>query len=341
MGKITGATALINLNFDLMRKAGINALRYSFGFPFGEDGKTPGKRFMDVIEGARKLRKEGFELLGSTFGQGSYCYDPEEKRTKWVSSVPESIGGYDSEEFYAAAEAAAEYLGRECAELCQYWQVANEPDITIFKGDMTDEQNVRFLISIAKGLKKGNPDAKPGINISFMTPYSEWLLSELYQRADTPFEYVGLDGYMGSWQPGGPDDWIWYIDKAHDITGKPVIINEWGYSTLQSGPNPDPDGKRYYNQRVCQSKEWIHVWKNQHNPEEQADYIRECMKIFAEHPAVIGEFFFRWSDTETCWQCGDPMCPAECAWGIVDVHGNPKPGYYALKESYEKYFKGL
>ena len=78
--------------------------------------------------------------------------------------------------------------------------------------------------------------------------------------------------------------------------------------------------------------------ENGHNPEEQADYIRECMKIFAEHPAVIGEFFFRWSDTETCWQCGDPLCPAECAWGIVDVHGNPKPGYYALKESYEKYF---
>ena len=33
MRKITGATAHINLNFDLMRKAGINALRYGFSFP--------------------------------------------------------------------------------------------------------------------------------------------------------------------------------------------------------------------------------------------------------------------------------------------------------------------
>ncbi len=339
MRKITGATAHINLNFDLMRKAGINALRYGFGFPFEEDGKTPGKRFMDAVDGAVKLRKQGFQLLGSTFGPGSYRYDPEKKRTTWVSSIPESIGGYDSDEFYIVAEAAGEFLGRECAELCEYWQVANEPDIDIFKGDMTDEQSVRFLISVAKGLKKGNPNAKPGINLGFMTPYSEWLLRELYQIPDTPFEYIGLDGYMGSWQPGGPSDWLWYIDKAYDITGKPVIINEWGYSTLQSGPNPDPGGKRHYNQSVCRNKAWEHVWKNGHNPEEQADYIRECMKIFAGHPAVIGEFFFRWSDTETCWQCGDPLCPAECAWGIVDVHGNPKPGYYALKESYEKYFK--
>ena len=138
---------------------------------------------------------------------------------------------------YIVAEAAGEFC-RECAELCEYWQVANEPDIDIFKGDMTDEQSVRFLISVAKGLKKGNPNAKPGINLGFMTPYSEWLLRELYQIPDTPFEYIGLDGYMGSWQPGGPSDWLWYIDKAYDITGKPVIINEWGYSTFKVVQTP-------------------------------------------------------------------------------------------------------
>lgn len=240
---------------------------------------------------------------------------------------------------YKVAEEAGEYLSRTCIDICEYWQVANEPDIDIFKGEMTDEQSVKFLMAVATGLKKGNPNAKPGINLGFMTPYSEWLLKQLYRVVDTPFEYVGIDGYMGSWQPGGPDDWLWYIDKAHQITGKPVIINEWGYSTLQSGSNPDPEYKRKYNQSVCKNKSWEHTWRDKHSPEEQADYIRECMKIFAEHPAVIGEFFFRWSDTETCWQCGDPLCPAECAWGIVDVDGNLKPGYYALKESYEKYFK--
>jgi len=337
--KITGATAHINLDYARMHEAGIHALRYGFGFPFEEDGKSPSQRFLKAKERAMELREAGFDLLGSTFGPGSYRYDPKVKATRWVSSIPEWIGGYDSDSFYEAVEAAGEFLGRECKDLCEYWQVANEPDIDIFKGDMTDSQSVRFLIALARGLKKGNPNAKPGINLGFMTPYSEWLLKQLYRIPDSPFDYVGIDGYMGSWQKGGPQDWLWYIDKAYDISGKPVIINEWGYSTLQKGPNPDPEGKRRYNQSVCKNKEWGFVWREQHSPEEQADYIRECMRIFAEHPAVIGEFFFRWSDTETCWQCGDPLCPAECAWGIVDVNGNPKPGYYALKESYEKYFK--
>ena len=73
-------------------------------------------------------------------------------------------------------------------------------------------------------------------------------------------------------------------------------------------------------------------------PEEQARYVQLCQKIFAEHPAVIGNFFFRWSDAETCWQCGERDCPAECAWGCVDVNENPKPAYYALKEGNEKWF---
>lgn len=338
MKKITGATALINLDYDLMHAAGIHALRFGFGFPFADDGNSPNERFLAAVKRGEELHIMGFDLLGSTFGPGSYRYDPKTGATIWVPSVPAWVGGYEDAAFYDFAEAGGEFLGRSCAHLCTYWQVANEPDIEIFHGDMTREQNVRFLSAIARGLKKGNPNARPGINLGFMNEYAEWLLEKLYRQEGSPFDYIGIDGYMGSWQEGGPEDWLWYIDKAHELTGKPVIINEWGYSTLHRGPNPDPEGKRAYNQDVCRDKVWKISWNGEHSPEKQAEYIRQCMKIFAEHPAVIGEFFFRWSDTETCWQCGDPLCPAECAWGIVDVNGSPKPGYFALKEAYEKYF---
>ena len=339
MKKITGATALINLDFDLMQKAGIFSLRHGFGFPFEGDRQTPSKAFLEQMAQAQRFHDAGFDLMGGTFGPGSYRYSQAEGKTVWVPSVPSWAGGYEDDSFYDFAEQAGEYLGRSCADLCTYWQVANEPDIDIFHGDMTREQNIRFLIAVARGLKKGNPKAMPGINLGFMNEYAEILLQQLYRIDDCPFEYIGIDGYMGSWQPGGPDDWKWYIDKAHALTGKPVIINEWGYSTLQSGPNPDPQGVRFYNQDVCKNKAWQMQWNGEHSPQAQAEYIRQCMKIFAEQDCVIGEFFFRWCDTETCWQCGDPLCPAECAWGIVDTQGQPKPGYWALKESYEKYFQ--
>ena len=339
MKKITGATAIPNLDFILMQQAGIQALRHGFGFPFAEDGRTPDDEFQARMRQAQWFKDGGFDLMGGTFGPGSYRYDEKTHTTLWVPSVPSWAGGYMDDSFYDYAESAGEYLGRTCAHLCTYWQVANEPDIDIFHGDMTREQNVRFLVAVARGLRRGNPQAQPGINLGFMNEYAEWLLGELYRCDDSPFAYIGIDGYMGSWQEGGPDDWKWYIEKAHALTGKPVIINEWGYSTLQRGPNPDPESRRRYNQNVCRDKAWVYQWQGEHTPEAQAEYIRQCMKIFAENPHVIGEFFFRWCDTETCWQCGDPLCPAECAWGIVDTEGNPKPGYWALKESYERYFE--
>lgn len=114
---------------------------------------------------------------------------------------------------------------------------------------------------------------------------------------------------------------------------------EWGYSSLQWGEKlTDLERKNFYNQDVCRNKYWDKVWGKGHTPEAQADYVIRCQEIFAQHPNVIGNFFFRWSDAETCWQCGEPDCPAECAWGCVDTHENPKPAYWALKEGNKRYF---
>ena len=61
-------------------------------------------------------------------------------------------------------------------------------------------------------------------------------------------------------------------------------------------------------------------------------------KIFAENEHCIGHLFFQWQDQANCWQCGEPDCPSECAWGCIRTDGTPKPGYYALAEEYNKYF---
>jgi hypothetical protein len=191
---------------------------------------------------------------------------------------------------------------------------------------------IAFLFAGARGVKRGNPNARAGINIGFLTDYSKMQIERLYGVPDTPFDYIGLDGYMGSWQPGGPEDWVTYIDNAVAFAGKPAIINEWGYSSLSRGAAADdPERKKHYNQEVCATMAWSHVWRTAHSLEEQAEYIGAALEIFAAHPQVIGNFFFKWSDDATCWQCGRAGCPAECAWGLVDVNGKPKPAYYAYK----------
>ncbi len=38
------------------------------------------------------------------------------------------------------------------------------------------------------------------------------------------------------------------------------------------------------------------------------------MQVFLKHRQnLLGFFFYRWEDHETCWQCGSPGCPIETA----------------------------
>lgn len=334
-----GAVIHINWNDTLIQQAGIRWLRHGFPWPWEEDGVTLRKAYLDRKEEARDLIRRGYHLFGTVCGIGSYRYNPQTHKTQWAHGTPAYIGGWDEDRYYEAIEKQAEFVVKDCADMVTYWQLSNEPDNRVFHGEMTYDQVKRFLISAANGAHRGNPHAKVGSNLAEIGEYSLNLAHDLCQ-AEGVFDYIGLDGYLGSWAPGGPQEWKSRIDTVYAAAGKPVVINEWGYSTLESGPNPDPEHKRYYNEIVCRDKEWKYHWGNRlHTEESQAEFIMQTMKVFREHPAVLGEFFFRWSDTETCWQCGDPLCPSECAWGIVDVNGKPKPGYYALKAAYEKYFQ--
>ena len=48
---------------------------------------------------------------------------------------------------------------------------------------------------------------------------------------------------------------------------------------------------------------------------------------------LAGFFVFCWRDSPSCWYCGQSDCPYETAWGITDINGNPKPAFYAIKDT--------
>lgn len=331
-----GITPAGEADLQLLQQGGIGWLRGGLGISWDVQ---PSAAYMRQLDKVRRQREMGFQHMAATPAPGSCRYDPASGQTRWMSSVPERAGTPDEDRFYQTVEDACAASASRVAGLISWWQIANEPDIDIFRGPLTDEQLARYLLASARGVKRGNPQARVGINLGFMTDDARKILADTYAMANHPFDYIGIDGYFGSWQKGGPEDWVAYIDEAHQLTGKPVTINEWGYSSLESGVITDDPGRlKRYNQIVCKNKQWNRVWKKEHSPTEQAEYATECLRIFAEHPKVIGNFFFRWGDTKTCWQCGQPDCPAECAWGMTDTAGQPKPVYHAVKAAIARYF---
>jgi hypothetical protein len=224
-------------DYDLIKAAGIEWLRASFRFPFAEQiGGALDEAFLESLARARELRALDFQLVGKVFGPGSSRYDPETKSTHWLWSLPDWAGTYEEDSFYETYRAACEEIGRRTAGTVDLWEIANEPDIEIFTGPLSHDQVIRFLVAGAQGIKRGNPQARCGINVGSPTRLhagtNHWLLGGTYAIEDSPFDYVGIDGYFGSWQPGGPESWPPYIDLAHEMTGKPVLINEWGYASL-------------------------------------------------------------------------------------------------------------
>ena len=341
-------------DIQLMREAGVNLVRLSLPFPYTDKKMdTLTEDYHNAKKAIQNYASEGIGTMGMIMIPGNNAFDPKTGKVKYVRWYPEWMGPLDGDYYFEVLDKVCEFIAGDCRGDVTYWQIANEQNGTLFMGDLTHEQNERWLQTSVSGVKKGNPEAICGINLAgsdcaesgiIKEGYTTELVRKLYAPG-TLFDFLGLDAYFGSWDPGTPDSWTGYIDSAHALSGKPIMIHEWGYSTLQRGnPRPEEDKNRFFNTGVCREKDWDgfcetpYKWYGiNHSEGLQFDYIKECARIFANHPAVVGQLFFQWQDQLQCWQCGEPDCPSECAWGILRIDGTPKPGYYALLEANRQY----
>jgi len=330
-----------------MKEAELNIVRHYGRFPFADETMTElSQDYIEFRDSVRKYASYGIGTLGMILNPGQMGSDSK-GNVSYLRQYPDWMGPTDQDYYYEVLAKATEFVAYDLKDDITYWQIGNEQDMKTFIGDLTIEQNERWMNVAAQAVKKGNSNALCGTNFAgtndYMTEqsisgYTKELVNKLYGCPDSVYDFIGLDGYFGSWVPGGTGDWKKYIDEAYEISRKPVLIQEWGYSTLQQGnPRTPEDKDRFFNTVVCREKSWgadsKHRWKGlPHSEETQCDYIRECAKLFYEHPHCMGQMFFQWQDQANCWQCGAPDCPAECAWGCVRVDGTPKSGYYALKE---------
>ncbi len=71
-----------------------------------------------------------------------------------------------------------------------------------------------------------------------------------------------------------------------------------------------------------------------HTPEGQAKFYKDLIPKLRKLGYICGAFVYCWADSDRCFVCGQPDCPVETGWGLVDGKGEPKPSYYAVKEGF-------
>ncbi|MBS7656924.1 glycosyl hydrolase 53 family protein [Candidatus Bathyarchaeota archaeon] len=298
-----------------MHEAGIEWIRTQIpGFPFRKPEKLEfTDSFLAFTKMIKNLRTNGFKILLITF---------------FPSQIPESFGTYGSRKYYQNCENVCRFLAQYFERDVQYWKIANEMNLEMFRKPLTIDEAIRFLKVCGRGIKKGNPSAKVCVNMADFDETALYMYKKVYCGKKVIFDYVGANGYFGSWHPGGPHSWATVLEELYKLTKKPIVIQEWGYSSKGDFTTEEERSTGVY---PCKLKKWWYKWKDGHSEKEQAKYIVEAMNVFLSKHYVIGAFYFMWSDRERCWQCGSPDCPVETGWGLVDTKGNPKPSYYAYQ----------
>lgn len=326
---------LTDRDLALMKEAGIGWLRCGdvhFDAEAFIRGDTQGAAFQAAKQRAAHFRAEGFQIMGLT---------PTPR------DLGSRIGTQGTPEYFKNYRKVCAFIAGEFKGLIDWWQVSNELDIWIFREQLTLAQCGEFLKQGIRGVKEAAPDAKAGINVTLFpsrpgevdgnTEAHEGvtIAKSVYSDPDIALDYAGIDSYPGTWREGGPESWDEYLEEFYALTGKPIIVQEFGYSGAGEMMTPEEAASGAY---PCEIKKWRFGWRAGHTPEVQAEYIREAFKIFASKPYVLGATYYNWRDSRKCWQCQDPHCPAETAWGLLDNAGTPKTAYYGLKAAAAEIF---
>lgn len=77
-----------------------------------------------------------------------------------------------------------------------------------------------------------------------------------------------------------------------------------------------------------------HISGYLHSPKGQADFYRDIIPHLYKMDFLCGAFIYCYSDSESCYICGQNDCPTETRWGLVDCFGKEKPSYFAVKEAF-------
>ncbi len=197
-----------------MRDCGFNWIRTGIEFPYEKDGS-----FSEIyLRSKEKLKK----------------YKQNGIKTMVITPNPEAFEEYGirvaTKEGLKQVEQIIASVAEDLKGLVDGWQIANEMNVYFFRSPLYFDESIEFIAAGLKGVRSVDQDVLLGFNTSEFSESSEYMTKKLLKHKEL-FNYMGYDGYYGTWIKGNTDDYIKTIEYIYKLTGKPVIMQEFGFAS--------------------------------------------------------------------------------------------------------------
>ncbi|MBR0509063.1 MAG: hypothetical protein IJJ85_03010 [Clostridia bacterium] len=200
-----------NEDYDLLRQGEIEWVRFDVPFPLDPDGAlTPG--YQTFKERCRGYADRGFHVMAVTPFPDAFVKNGIDPRTP---AGEEKV------------RETAQFLVRDLQGLVGGFQISNEMGMPRFTLPLTVEEAARFVGVQAEVMYPERGDILIGYNSAGPEARLHSLLRPYHKYCD----YVGVDIYLGCF--AGVPGTLWMFEALlrylWALTGKPVILQEFGY----------------------------------------------------------------------------------------------------------------
>lgn len=202
--------------FSLMKECGLDWNRVNCPYPFDESGNIH-DHYKRYKQWCAEIREQGIKIMSLTPNPMPFI----------------QIGGIDIRKpdgYQRTAEITA-FLAEDMKGLVDGWQVGNELNVYFFRAPYDFDEAIRFAEAGMEGIHRVDQEILCGYNYSEYDETSIYMMKKLLHRPEL-YNYIGYDGYCGTWIKGGPDDFITAIDEIYALTQKPVLIQEFGFASV-------------------------------------------------------------------------------------------------------------
>ena len=201
--------------YDLLNEADIEWFRDDIPFPYNKDGSLS-QHYLNWKEESKEYVENGVRIFGVTPYPDDYIeygLDPRKPENR------------------KAIQEIAKFYMNDLRGIVGAFQITNEMGIDRFTLPLTLEEAADFIGMQLEAMYPDRGDIIIGYNLGGLAILQlPGLMKEYHKYCD----YVGLDMYLGCFEPvlKNPNQYITILNFVRRITGKPIIMCEFGYIGL-------------------------------------------------------------------------------------------------------------